>query len=288
MKHIVYKYVLKGEIIYIGKSDKGVRRALAHGRAGDNIEESGWDEINRSDVYIAEMANGSMTEIYESELIRRYKPKYNKGKTNDWAGVSLPEPTWILLRQYGIDKKDLEWKQRYDEISNNYKVLLMENEKLKEQYEKMTNKCTEAMMKADERLEMHYYIPDYSRICEAVREATSHIKGSGIEWKDIIEKYRDSSRKSKLCYISLAYDNNGELNCRKIIYTDNYDFLQFHFEQLETTTQSGCLLSRRNEEHITNWLTFRQWINRGSNKYYEIEMPKTEIKQYGNRSNYLR
>ena len=95
-KHIVYKFVYNNEIIYIGKSDVGFSRIHDHGKVGDNIRESGWNEINSSDIYYAEMLDSRMTDIFESELIRRYKPKYNVAKTSDWAGIPLPEPTWIL------------------------------------------------------------------------------------------------------------------------------------------------------------------------------------------------
>ena len=78
MGHFVYKYVYKSEVIYIGKNDTNlIDRIRQHGKFGDNIPEEGWDEINSSDIYYIELANSIMSDVVESELIRRYKPKYN-------------------------------------------------------------------------------------------------------------------------------------------------------------------------------------------------------------------
>ena len=83
MGHYVYKYVLNGEIIYIGKTDrKDVNLRLnQHGHSGDNIPEEGWSEINAAKIYYTKLANEVMSDVVESELIRRYRPKYNDKKT---------------------------------------------------------------------------------------------------------------------------------------------------------------------------------------------------------------
>ena len=79
MGHYVYKYVHNNEIIYIGKNDTDLySRLRQHGKYGDNIPEEGWDEINNSDIFYCELPNAIMSDVVESELIRRYKPKYNK------------------------------------------------------------------------------------------------------------------------------------------------------------------------------------------------------------------
>ena len=95
MGHYVYKYVLDDEIIYIGKCDKDLdSRLYSHGRKGDNIIETAWDDINKSDVFYMELPNSTMSDVVESELINRYKPRYNKAKMSDWSGIPFREPKW--------------------------------------------------------------------------------------------------------------------------------------------------------------------------------------------------
>lgn len=71
MGHYVYKYVFNGEIIYIGKCDSDLDQRLAqHGKPGDNIDKKYWDDINASDIYYCTLANETMSDVVESELIR--------------------------------------------------------------------------------------------------------------------------------------------------------------------------------------------------------------------------
>lgn len=98
MSHFVYKYVLDGEVLYVGKTDTNsiYTRLMQHGRPGDNITSDAWDEINKADVYYTELANATMSDVVESELINRYKPKYNIAKTHlAWSGLPFPEPVWV-------------------------------------------------------------------------------------------------------------------------------------------------------------------------------------------------
>lgn len=98
--HYVYKFVKNNEILYIGKSNaKGFERIKAHGKSGDNIPEKYHNEINQADIYYAELPSSIMTDVVESELIRRYKPRYNKAKTSDWSGLEFVEPKWITYRK---------------------------------------------------------------------------------------------------------------------------------------------------------------------------------------------
>ena len=95
MGHYVYKYVYNEEIIYIGKNDTDLySRLRQHGKYGDNIPEEGWDKINNSDIFYCELPNATMSDVVESELIRRYKPKYNKAKMSEWCGIGFVEPEW--------------------------------------------------------------------------------------------------------------------------------------------------------------------------------------------------
>lgn len=97
MGHFVYKYVLNDEIIYIGKNDTDLdSRLRTHGKPGDNISCVAWKDINAADIYYIKLYNATMSDVVESELIRRYQPKYNKAKKNsDWAGLPFVEPEWI-------------------------------------------------------------------------------------------------------------------------------------------------------------------------------------------------
>ena len=96
MGHYVYKYVLQDEIIYIGKNDTNLHNRIAsHGKPGDNIDQEGWSDINRADVYYIKLANSVMSDVVEKELIRRYKPKYNKAAIKtEWIGIPFAEPEW--------------------------------------------------------------------------------------------------------------------------------------------------------------------------------------------------
>lgn len=95
MGHYVYKYVLNDEIIYVGKCDGNLDSRLSqHGCKGDNIDAAAWNDIRASTVFYTELANSTMSDVVESELIRRYKPKYNRAKMSDWDGLTFPEPEW--------------------------------------------------------------------------------------------------------------------------------------------------------------------------------------------------
>lgn len=101
--HYVYKYVLDGEIIYIGKSDakKPFSRLRQHGISGDNIPCEYHSLIKSADIFYYELPNAIMTDVVESELIRRYKPKLNKDSkaTSEWGGLAFVEPEWVEYRK---------------------------------------------------------------------------------------------------------------------------------------------------------------------------------------------
>lgn len=101
--HYVYKYVLNGEIIYIGKSDakKPFSRLRQHGISGDNIPYEYHSLIKSADIFYCELPNAIMTDVVETELIRRYKPKLNRDSkaTSEWGGLAFVEPEWIEYRK---------------------------------------------------------------------------------------------------------------------------------------------------------------------------------------------
>lgn len=106
MGHYVYKYVLNDEIIYIGKCDSVLESRLnQHGKPGDNIDKKYWDDINASDIYYCTLANATMSDVVESELINRHKPKCNTAKISDWDGLKFSEPSWVKYYKQRNKKK---------------------------------------------------------------------------------------------------------------------------------------------------------------------------------------
>lgn len=113
MGHYVYKYVLNNTIIYIGKSDSNLEKRLnEHGKTGDNISKDAWDDINAAEIYYIEVANSIMSDVIESELIRRYKPKYNIAKKSDWDGLPFEEPEWKKYKRQEKEQKIKNFNNR--------------------------------------------------------------------------------------------------------------------------------------------------------------------------------
>ena len=93
MGHYVYKYVYDGEIVYIGKNDTNLKN-----RINQHKLENRFKPYLKSDIYYIELANATMSDVVESELIRRYKPKLNVAKMSDWSGLKFVEPEWKLFK----------------------------------------------------------------------------------------------------------------------------------------------------------------------------------------------
>ena len=89
MGHYVYKYVQNNEIIYIGKNDTDLET-----RINQHKLEEKFRPYLKADIYYIELANAIMSDVVESELIRRYKPKLNVAKMSDWSGLEFTEPEW--------------------------------------------------------------------------------------------------------------------------------------------------------------------------------------------------
>ena len=92
MGHYVYKYVYDGEIVYIGKNDTDLET-----RINQHKLEEKFRPYLKSDIYYIELANSIMSDVVESELIRRYKPKLNVAKMSDWSGLEFAEPEWKIF-----------------------------------------------------------------------------------------------------------------------------------------------------------------------------------------------
>ena len=89
MGHFVYKYVFNGEIIYIGKNNSKLEQRINQHKYDEKFK-----PYCNSKIYYIELANSVMSDIVESELIRRYKPKLNIAKMSEWSGLDFSEPEW--------------------------------------------------------------------------------------------------------------------------------------------------------------------------------------------------
>lgn len=131
----VYKYVLHGEIIYIGKSNTELgNRFYQHGRCGDNIDAKYRDEINQSDIYYMEFEDGYVTDMVETILINRYKPKCNKAKIiSDTIPVIFNEwqHCWKVFRILHQEQKECVSQEIYNDLLEKYETLQKENDYLK-------------------------------------------------------------------------------------------------------------------------------------------------------------
>lgn len=106
MGHYVYKYVYNDEIIYIGKSDSN----LEH-RIDQHKREEKFKPYLKSQIYYIKLANRVMSDVVESELIRRYHPKLNVSKMSEWCGLNFVEPEWIIFQPSSKRNGKLEVNQ---------------------------------------------------------------------------------------------------------------------------------------------------------------------------------
>ena len=189
MASYVYKYVLNDEIIYIGKNDTDLYSRLnQHGKPGDNIEEYGWDEINQSTIYYIELANSTMSDVVESELIRRYKPKYNKAKNSEWDGLSFVEPKWKICNSDMIKKNKKINAKQYDKYKPDAELQIL-NDLLK--FENTYYEYKDALKIARNMKKTKQVVKDIKHMEDWLQKAEPVIKS--------INKTRDD-----LAYMSLS------------------------------------------------------------------------------------
>jgi len=113
MGDYVYKYVYQNEIIYIGKAKNLNQRIYQHSN------EDKFKDFEKSEIYFLKLANSIMSDVVESELIRRYKPRLNIAKKSDWDGIEFVEPKWHKYTP-DIDKQEklainLERRKKFKE-----------------------------------------------------------------------------------------------------------------------------------------------------------------------------
>lgn len=127
--HFVYKYVLDGEIIYIGKANEPLlKRLYFHGKPYDNIPIEYSSDLENSKIYFCRLFNETMSDVVESELIRRYKPCLNKMKKSEWSGLGFPEPNWIEYIPLRKNKKCDSLKV-YEYLKSIEDIKLFDNER---------------------------------------------------------------------------------------------------------------------------------------------------------------
>lgn len=96
-EHLIYKYVYKNEVIYIGKTDSSLYVRIK----GHEKEEKFKPYLSGSIVYYFRCNNRAETTIYETALINKYKPLLNvQNKYNNTRDFELKEPEWIKIMQY--------------------------------------------------------------------------------------------------------------------------------------------------------------------------------------------
>ena len=250
--HYVYKFVLDGTIIYIGKSNrKSFNRINQHGKPGDNIPECGWNEINKSDIYYSCLPNGKICDIFETELIRRYQPKYNARKTGDWNGLDGLNLNWTPYRLMA-----------YEEIDKlNKKICDLEDE-LRSYKDKLYPKCL---------------------YCEReINKGRAHInnliihndKGiSPITLDDIIHKYKNGEY---INYATFIFTEKwGKVSAH--VFTSRYGHLRY---VTYVERSGGCvhedLMHNLNSAHINTSNRYFGLLNcierfEGFNNFYPVE-----------------
>ena len=120
MGHYVYKYVYDGEIVYIGKNDTDLET-----RINQHKLEEKFRPYLKADIYYIELANSIMSDVVESELIRRYKPKLNVAKMSDWIGLDFVEPEWKVFNYTKKKKSNRTTKCTKTKTSNKKKTRIM-------------------------------------------------------------------------------------------------------------------------------------------------------------------
>lgn len=101
----IYKYVIEGRIIYIGKSDSSVeQRIKAHSM------ENRFKPYKDAEIYVFQTANHTETTVWEKLLINKYSPKLNIiDKHDETLGIDFKEPEWTNYKEF--KKKKLREKK---------------------------------------------------------------------------------------------------------------------------------------------------------------------------------
>lgn len=261
MGHYVYKYVLNGEILYIGKTDVDLAKRLKqHGKRGDNIPSKHWQEINRANIYFCEFADRHMTDIYETELIRRHNPKYNKAKKTEWSGIDLPEPVWCLYqREIGNSKREQELLEQLNSIAAT-------NAELERA---LITRCDRCLCKKK--------LNDlYNALYFGTTKKEYVPKKSGIEVDEVLNIFHDGKLIEP--YVSICFTPFGDIECIKVLQTGSYNQLDFIVNQIGSPVYKGTLFYTADDDTVKNWNVFRSYKNRGSKLFYPLSHIHEKLK----------
>lgn len=172
MGHYVYKYVYNNEIIYIGKNDTDLENRIYQHKLEDKFK----PYLQSCKIYYIELANRIMSDVIESELIRRYKPKLNVAKMSDWDGLEFKEPNWKLFNPCPKTTERKKSQQNRKNTISTKKQKLLEKYKLMAEYycpkileniskAKETNSSYEITIPLRNKTDFHEYcIPLYIEI----------------------------------------------------------------------------------------------------------------------------
>lgn len=96
MGNFIYKYVLKDEIIYIGKTKNLDNRIYQH-----SMEEKFKPHLKESVIFYFECANSVEMDLIERALINQYKPKLNVYDKHDGfsGNIIVKEPKWTIYKE---------------------------------------------------------------------------------------------------------------------------------------------------------------------------------------------
>lgn len=246
MGHYVYKYILHQEVIYIGKNNTDlVSRLNQHGRIGDNITKEGWDEINSAEIYYCKLANKIMSDVVESELIRRYKPKYNRAKKSKWDGLPFEEPEWTQFTTLENFKK----KEREEKVREKIKI-----EKNIKEIELIKNRIKFLKYKKKELnfvLKYSYNIRNYEDIYIEYDEVISNdIIKKLLENRKILMFAIDKSENELL--LSIKMDNNKKWDKKTILieyrdYNNNLSVKECDIRKFKSSKFKLMLLFKLNK-----------------------------------------
>ena len=127
-EHGVYKFVEKDskQIVYIGKTNNSFKQRIDAHIKGKGIDEKFKPYVNKCDVYIARLINGTETDIMEKILINKYKPVLNIiDNSEGYSGlIKCEEPIW---EKYGSKQREQKRKNKKKEIIPYHSPFFKEN-----------------------------------------------------------------------------------------------------------------------------------------------------------------
>lgn len=108
MGHFVYKYIVDGEIVYIGKNNTNLINRINQHKAEEKFK----PYLKKSKIYYFEVEDGYMSEALETLLIKKYRPILNVAKMEvSKCNLHFEEPTWTDFTYMLVASKKLAPKK---------------------------------------------------------------------------------------------------------------------------------------------------------------------------------